>query len=129
MKEGLVVFFGLVMVAYLLFLGVAAAFLPLAGGFFYGHIGAYYVSLILIAVAAIALSFFEKRGLAGLLGVVELLIVISFWCVGFRGFWDWSNFCWNVLPALVFAACAVANWILCRTAPAQPEADGGANIE
>lgn len=128
MRDGLVTFLGLVMVAYVLYLGlVTIAFLPLAGGFFYGHIGAYYVSLIVVATAAVALSFFEKRGLAGLLGVTLLLIVLSYWWTyGYRGPWAWSIFLWNTLPSLAFAACGVANWVICRSST-QPESGDSAD--
>lgn len=115
-RDGLVTFLGLVMVAYVLFLGVSIPFLALAGGFFYGHIGALYVSLIFIAIAAIAFSFFEKRDLAALLAVILLLIVFMYWCLdGYRGPWVWSIFFWNTLPSLVFAGRGVANWLISRS--------------
>jgi hypothetical protein len=127
MRDGLVAFLGLVMVAYVLFLGVAIAFLPLAGGFFYGHIGAIYVALIFIASAAVAFSFFEKRGVAGLLALIQLLIVLFYygWLNRYRGPGAWSVFFWNALPSLVFAACGVANWVLARATPNQPDTGEG----
>lgn len=129
MKDGLVVFLGLVMVAYVLFTAlVTFVFLPLAGGFFYGHIGAYYLSLILIATLAVAFSFFEKRGAAGLLAVILLLTVLFYWWRnGYTGPWDWSIFFWNTFPAFVFAGCAIANWVIRRSAPNEPEVSDSAD--
>lgn len=117
MKDGLVTLLGLVMVAYLFFLAlVTFAFLPLAGGFFYGHIGDYYVSLILVAAASVAFSFFEKRGVACLLALVLLFAVLLYWhFAGHPGPWSKSIFLWTVLPALAFAGCAIANWLICRS--------------
>lgn len=124
MKDAVVTFLGLIMVAYVLFLGfITIAFLPLAGGFFHGRVGAYYVSLILIATAAVVFSFFEKRVMAGILAVLLLLIVVFYWWfAGYGGPWGRSIFFWNVLPAVVFAVCGVASWALRRSASNQAEA-------
>lgn len=85
----------------------------MSGGFFYGHIGAFYVSLILISGAAVALTFFEKRAAAGLLAVIVLLIVLLYWWLnGYRGTGAWIVFFWNTLPSWMFAGCGVANWII-----------------
>lgn len=123
MKDGLVTLLGLVMVAYVLYLGVVTiAFLPLAGGFFYGHIGAYYVSLILISAAALTFNFLQRRELVAGLALTVLLIAVCYWWFAeYGGPWAWSIFYWSALPAMVFAACGVVSWLLGRHASNQPE--------
>ncbi len=62
MKEVAAGFLNLVMVAYVFYRALTTfVFLPLAGGFFYGHSGLYFVLLILISIGALVCSFFEKR--------------------------------------------------------------------
>ena len=70
------------MVAYVLYRVFFTFVLgPLAGVFFYGHIGAYFASLTLVAVAALTCSFFEKRFATFLLSACVGLAAICFWCL------------------------------------------------
>ena len=131
MRDGIVTFLDMLMLVYVLYRALATfVFLPLAGGFFFGHTGIYFVSLILIAAGAVVCCFFEKRTascvLAGLVG----LAAVSFWCFGVlrnQAYLNWSYFGWSVVPELLFAAAGVAGWMIRRADSTEPVAEEASN--
>jgi lysylphosphatidylglycerol synthetase-like protein (DUF2156 family) len=121
MREIAAGFLNLVMVAYVFYRALGTfVFLPLAGGFFYGHIGLYFVLLILTSIGALVCSFFEKRFAACILSILVGLAAILFWVLVVtrnRAYLEWNYFCWSVAPELVFAVCGFANWAILPIAP------------
>ena len=118
MRDGVVVFLDLLMVAYIFFRALTTfIFLPLAGGFFYGRSGLYFVALILVAIGALVCCFFEKRFASFMLSTLVGLAAISFWVLVVarnHAYLVLNYFCWTVAPELVFAACGFTSWMIRR---------------
>jgi hypothetical protein len=125
MSDSILVVLDLTMVAYVFYRALLTfVFLPLAGGFFYGHIGLLWVLLILASVGALVCSFFEKRLASCMLSALVGLAAISFWCFAVfrnRAYFSEGYFCWSVLPELLFAVCGITSWMIRRVAPRESQ--------
>lgn len=104
--------------------------LPWAG-FVYGSVVAFFVSLLITASAAVIFSFSRWRGLSVWSALILLLPAVSYWWIecGHAGtdIDTFRAFGWNVPPALLFAACVTADWLLRRSSNRQPEMSDGAS--
>ena len=129
MKELAVNCLDLLMVGYVGYrMFITAIFLPLAGGFFYGHMGLYFVLLIFVAGGSLVFGFFDRRGWACVLAAVVGLAAISYWCSICLAFKRtiWEGFYGPVAPDLLFSACGAANWFISRSTLQEGGADEAA---
>jgi hypothetical protein len=106
-----------VMVVYTLYRTITTlVFLPFAGSLG-SPTGLYFISLVLLAAGATALSFTKLKGLTALLASFLGLVAVIYWWVFIcrASVPIWSDFGWLVVPELCFALAGLSKWVVSRS--------------
>jgi hypothetical protein len=114
MKAGLAFLFSAGMVLYVLYRAfVTFLIMPLTTSFWSLN-GAYFVVLVLIAVASTVFSLTRLRILGASLAVLVGLAALSYWWFAIcrMTYPIWSDFGWFVAPELGFSLAGICRWIV-----------------
>jgi len=89
-------------------------FLPFAGSIWSAD-GVYFLSLVLLSVVAITLSFKDRDGMAAILGSVVGLAALVYWSTIFHRtqVGMWSDFMWFAVPEICFSLATITKWRVC----------------